>query len=449
MMLLMVIGKKAQIQIFCFTLVLILMSCGQSQKTSGAGGQTGNALANVQTLIQIEGVYQSGIHLEARRAGSLDTMALIRGTTNSNGEFRFELETGSYTLEIRYYGDDGEVLSRFIHFEVEDTDKNIIEESLTQSDTPAQLFGSLSPDIIAEYPGSQVCLISSSYCTAIDSSGLYQFKGIPAGEHQIVVVHQGIVVVESEDLLLLPGTNQSKPIGLQLVFEDEFLGSVLDPTFWRTAFGDGCPEHCGWGNGSVQSFDTTHDVLAIQDGSLRIKAIREIDVLNNISYRSARVNSQRGLDWRYGRFEIRAKVSNAEGAWTIFSLQGADTSSVVWPERGSMDLASIQGSKADTAMAIVHQVVDSVYHFDIAKLKMPAPLSEDYHDYALDWDSQWMVFSVDGIETLRLAVSDVFQKNFFFQLELAVGGTTHILPPESDPFNAEVLIDRIRVYQRP
>ena len=40
----------------------------------------------------------------------------------------------------------------------------------------------------------------------------------------------------------------------ELVWEDEFNGTEVDPTKWEFQIGTGCPTLCGWGNNELQYY---------------------------------------------------------------------------------------------------------------------------------------------------------------------------------------------------
>ena len=108
-------------------------------------------------------------------------------------------------------------------------------------------------------------------------------------------------------LLSLPSSAQCVGIeGCVLAWSDEFSGQELDLSKWSAQLGDGrdfgLP--AGWGNNELQSYRSENATVA--DGLLTITAKREN--FNGSAYTSARLRSLGKGDWRYGRFEMRAKM---------------------------------------------------------------------------------------------------------------------------------------------
>jgi len=102
------------------------------------------------------------------------------------------------------------------------------------------------------------------------------------------------------------------PIGLQaqnweLIWSDEFEDTDLDESRWSYQYGTGAYEGLsGWGNAELQYYTDRPQNVFVQDGKLHIVAREESHA--GMDYTSARLRSIHQGDWRYGRFEVRAKM---------------------------------------------------------------------------------------------------------------------------------------------
>lgn len=101
----------------------------------------------------------------------------------------------------------------------------------------------------------------------------------------------------------------------KLVWADEFNNNGLpDSAKWGYDLGDGCPDVCGWGNKELQYYTASRlENARAQNGYLIIEAHKED--MQKSKYTSARMVSKNKGDWKYGRFEIRAKLPRGKGIW--------------------------------------------------------------------------------------------------------------------------------------
>jgi beta-glucanase (GH16 family) len=83
-------------------------------------------------------------------------------------------------------------------------------------------------------------------------------------------------------------------------------------------------------------------------------------------------------------------------------------------------------------------------------------LSDDFHTFAIEWDSAAVRFFVDGkphYTVTRKAIehygSSILDQPFFLMLNLAVGGHFDGDPRSDAIFPATMLVDYVRVYARP
>lgn len=239
----------------------------------------------------------------------------------------------------------------------------------------------------------------------------------------------------------------------QLVWSDEFDYSGLpDSTKWSF---DTQGNSWGWGNNEDQ-FYTANDIdnAEVRDGLLYINALKE--ELNGKKYSSARLRTAQKGDWRYGRFEIRAKLPEGRGLWPAIWFLPSDWEYGEWPKSGEIDLMENVGYMPDTILSTVH--TNAFNHLKGTQkgdsITVPTCYS-DFHVYRLDWDERQMAMFVDDQQVFtfekRGSSSDEwpFDKRFHLLLNVAVGGNWGGSKGIDDRiFPQSMVVDYVRVYQK-
>jgi hypothetical protein len=119
------------------------------------------------------------------------------------------------------------------------------------------------------------------------------------------------------------------PVGMSLVWVDEFSGSTLNTRVWK-------PYHSTYGDGNREAQCHTPDNVVVSGGTMKITARRGTVTCPNGAvrdYTSAFLGTRETGTYfpRYGRFEIRARVPHGQGLWPAFWLrhrQGSSTAEV-------------------------------------------------------------------------------------------------------------------------
>jgi len=243
---------------------------------------------------------------------------------------------------------------------------------------------------------------------------------------------------------------------LKLVWSDEFDYTGLpDSTKWSYSVGDGCPELCGWGNNELQYYmyknlNNTH----VDNGILTIEVHKED--YNNKEYTSGKLLTKGKQDWKYGRFEIRAKLPTSKGVWSAIWMMPTDMDVYGgWPKCGEIDIMENVGYDPDTVEASAHT---GSYYFTINTQKHERLAVPDcdtkFHTYALEWnedeyrvfvdENNYFTFENEGTGFMEWP----FDQQFYLILNIAYGGNwggQKGLDLESLPQKMEV--DYVRVYQ--
>ena len=170
------------------------------------------------------------------------------------------------------------------------------------------------------------------------------------------------------------------------------------------------------------------------------------------------VTSRDLATFRYGWFEVRARVPAGRGLWPAIWMSPNDRVYGRWPASGEIDLMEVRGDRPRTARVNVH-FLDAGNQWSQRPhdvLTSPgAGFNERFHVFGLQWEPDRMVFMVDGLEvhTVRNWSSSVgpadapFDQDFFFRLNLAIGGNYPGSPDQTTPWPARFEIDWVRVFQ--
>lgn len=245
--------------------------------------------------------------------------------------------------------------------------------------------------------------------------------------------------------------------GYKLVWQDEFAGTALNTADWNYEL-----HQPGWVNSELQEYTDSPDNILVQDGKLVIKAIKTVDETGT-HYTSGRINTQNKHDYKYGRFETRAKVPSGKGFLPAFWMMPTDENLYgQWPKCGELDIMEVLGDQTATTYGTLHFGEPHTQKQGSYTLES-GDFASEYHVYACEWEPSEIRFYVDG--TLFYTVNDWFTKKngfgevtypapydqpFYMILNLAVGGNWPGNPEADAVFaeNAELSVDYVRVYQR-
>jgi beta-glucanase (GH16 family) len=239
-----------------------------------------------------------------------------------------------------------------------------------------------------------------------------------------------------------------------LVWSDEFNGpdgSAVDPNKWSFDIGGS-----GWGNGEWQYYTDRTDNAYVEDEALVIKAQKE-DYKGN-RYTSARLVTKGQGDWRYGRFEIRAKLPYGQGIWPAIWMLPTDWEYGNWPRSGEIDIMELVGHEPARVHGTLHYGIPHTYEGDHYDLPGERTFADDYHVFAVEWEPDEIRWYVDGYHyqtqtewftsSTKGSEHAPFDQRFHLLLNVAVGGTWPGFPDETTEFPQYMYVDYVRVYQR-
>jgi len=270
-------------------------------------------------------------------------------------------------------------------------------------------------------------------------------------------------------LVVNPSADAASKKSLKLLWSEEFnskIGTKPSTKNWAYEIGGG-----GWGNSERQYYtDKSANIATDGAGKLVITAKRistaSLDIVgtepgteaildrcSECQFTSARIKTARKLGFKYGRIEARMKMPQGVGTWPAFWMLGGDLlDGSSWPECGEIDIMEFRGDINDRTTSALHGPTTPPGSGLGSAFLSYAPLSDDFHTYAIEWRKNSIDFIVDGRVTGTYSSADtgsrgwVFNQEFFLILNLAVGGTYAGEEIDPDMNQAELKVDYIRYY---
>jgi beta-glucanase (GH16 family) len=178
-------------------------------------------------------------------------------------------------------------------------------------------------------------------------------------------------------------------------------------------------------------------------------------------YTSASAMTRGRHQWLYGRFVMRGKIDTRPGLWPAFWTLGSARS---WPGCGEIDVLESYGGKLLANAAWLggegrpkwDTVVRPLTSFADGGTQ-DSDWSEQFHEWRMDWDQDWIKIYVDGkllnkVDVAAAVNNDLqhshpFREPHYLILNLAVGGTQGG-DPSATEFPARFEVDYVRVYQQ-
>ncbi len=238
-----------------------------------------------------------------------------------------------------------------------------------------------------------------------------------------------------------------------LIWSDEFNGTgPPSSTTWGYDLGQS-----GWGNAEIQNYTANPANVRQEGGSLIIEALK-----SGSTWTSARVKSQNKKSFTYGKIVFRAKLPTGSGTWPAMWALGNNISSVGWPTCGEIDIMEHVGKNQNVVQAALHTPSSSGNTVNKGSVTI-GTASTAFHEYAVSWNADRMIFSVDNIPYYTYNPSPKTSSNWpfnadqFLIMNIAMGGNFGSDPAFEtggqkngvDPAltSAKMEIDWVRVYE--
>lgn len=179
----------------------------------------------------------------------------------------------------------------------------------------------------------------------------------------------------------------------RLSWSEEFNGSELDTTVW-SRIDRGTPD---WQN--TQSKDDA--CYELKDGVLKLKGIVNPDTVSDPApYLTGGIWTKDKKSFDPGKFEIKARLHGAKGAWPAIWLLPFGHKKYGWPMGGEIDIMERLNNNH-----VAYQTVHSPYTVDMGRTDSPKSGStsaidrDDWNVYGVEILPDSIVFSINGKTT--------------------------------------------------
>ncbi len=240
---------------------------------------------------------------------------------------------------------------------------------------------------------------------------------------------------------------------LKLVWSDEFnTDGMVNTANWTYEKGyvrnqeiqyytEARPENCKIENGNLiitgRKEDFSFGKAEFSDGT----------------YSSASIITNKKLSWRYGRFEVRAKVPAGKGPWPAFWAKGdSQNTGEGWPRCGEIDIMEYSAKTPEMIQNAIFG--ESSSNYSQKTVRISNDYSDKFYVHTLDWNENRLVFAIDGVVTHVVDISNIspnpFRQKFSILLNLALGASTdRTLGGKLDPtvLPVEFKVDYVRIYE--
>lgn len=290
----------------------------------------------------------------------------------------------------------------------------------------------------------------------------YTFIGNPDAPRPDVSDHDDVAIGTPSDPAIA---------GMNLIWQDEFSGTVLNTNKWNYETGyyiGNDPNSWGWGNAELEHYTNSTQNVFVQDGKLNIRALNDPksfpqDPSRYALYSSGKINTKDHLSFQYGRVDIRAKLPTGNGVWPALWMLPKDSAYGAWAASGEIDIMEAKGRLPGTTSGAVHfggqwpvnRYIAGEYHFSEGQT-----FANDYHVYTMIWEEDNIKWYVDGEFYFKVSRDQwysvaapnnpnaPFDQPFYIIMNLAIGG--HFdggLAPSPSDIPATMLVDYVRVYK--
>jgi hypothetical protein len=266
-----------------------------------------------------------------------------------------------------------------------------------------------------------------------------------------IATNKGTGTIINESLLYFPVDNAgySTPTsypGKTLVWSDEFDGTSINTANWTFEAGGG-----GWGNAELETYTAKTQNAFQSKGNLIIEARKEISGI----YTSARMITKNKKVFTYGRIDVRAKVPTAKGIWPAIWMLGNNIDQLGWPACGEMDIMELVGQEPNKVHGTLHWGATTTLHSskEAGYVLPTGTFDQQFHVYSMLWVKDQVQIYIDDILYNTITTSNTagsnypFNSDFFFILNVAVGGNWPGPPDATTNFPQRMVVDYVRVFQ--
>jgi len=296
----------------------------------------------------------------------------------------------------------------------------------------------------------------------MNSKQNFGIKSLGGGTFALTYVDAYSVQPFSKKAILKDGTNHKVKLteynygSWELVKADEFEGDKLDESMWYAVNGK------TRGDTEPIYYRDNEKNYRVENGNLVITTL--IEEYEGYHATSASIESDGKYGISYGRVDVRAKLPAGQFLWPAIWMMGTER---LWPHDGEIDImengwvdpeASANSLEASANLyGTLHWFGEEGRHmnkgYNFKAIKNGA-LSDDYHIYSVEWDSEQIRIYYDGMMYMSLLINnDSMRWGFgdhphFLILNTSVAGPGNDQLPDGMPSKGEYFIDYVRFYKR-
>ena len=242
-------------------------------------------------------------------------------------------------------------------------------------------------------------------------------------------------------------------------WSDEFDGDTLDRSIWQADSG------FFFGGGNSALYVDSDDTAFVQDGDLYLRTYA--GDYNGYQSKAPHLKTNGKYAFSYGRFEIRAKMPKGMGMWPAIWLMPVDSMNMARSEIDLMEMPVQHSEYQEKGDDLYGQQIATFHWSDASGKKNwskplyiysenKVSLDQDYHDYAVEIDTDQVRMYFDGalIVTLNLvndgikfAYGDV--PRYIILSSGGIQGDDHcVIYPQYEYNDREMIVDYVRVSVR-
>ena len=254
---------------------------------------------------------------------------------------------------------------------------------------------------------------------------------------------------------------------LTLVWADEFnTGEMASTDNWTYESGYVRNQEIQYYTTARPENCTLRDGMLVFTGRRETTSFQDKEQTRTDEFTAASIITNRKHSWKYGRFEIRAKLPSGRGPWPAFWMKGdSQNTGDGWPKCGEIDIMEYAGKDPNT---MVHNIIfgsgstnggnnktaPAQGTYTQWTAKPTGTYNADFRVYSLDWNSRQITFAIDNVVTHAVDITrfspNPFHQPFSILLNLSLGAADDRtmggkLDPECLP--VEFVVDYVRVYK--
>lgn len=173
-----------------------------------------------------------------------------------------------------------------------------------------------------------------------------------------------------------------------------------------------------------------------------------------IDYTSASLITLNKFNFKYGRVEVRAKAPDGRGLSCAVWMLGENVKEVSWPKCGEIDIMECVGRDKSKINGTVHYMNAQNQHAQNGSGFKVGDAADEFHVYAIEWDSTSIKFFCDENMYYTFPVSQAsiggynpFNHPFYLLMNVAIGSGKWAGPLDDAVLPKQMVIDYVRVYK--